>query len=183
MPHLKGSNVTLRPSIPEDAPLFVQWLNDLDVALPLGDEAYEVITEDNVYAAIQSYPKDGWLMYTIITKDDTPIGRCVLFGIDHINDRAMIGIFIGERSAWGQGYAKEAMELLIDYGFAMLNLHSISLGVFAFNQRAQALYKKLGFKQYGIRRQARKIHNQYHDVIFMDLLADEWTLQHLHVPE
>ena len=87
----------------------------------------------------------------------------------------MVGLVIGDRAYWGKGYGFEAMQLLLDYGFNLLNLHNIMLGVFAFNQRALRLYQKLGFREIGRRRQARMIAGQRHDVIFMDLLATEFV--------
>ena len=75
---------------------------------------------------------------------------------------------------WGKGYGKEAFGLLIDYGFRLLNLNSIMLGVMEFNQAAHQSYQTLGFKEIGRRRQARLVDGIYYDVIFMDLLSEEW---------
>jgi len=59
-----------------------------------------------------------------------PIGRCLLFNIDQINRQATLGIFIGKQAYWGQGFGQDAIALLLDYGFNLLNLHNIMLGVF-----------------------------------------------------
>ena len=86
----------------------------------------------------------------------------------------MLGIAIGEKEYWGQGYGTEATRLLVDYGFNLLNLNSIMLGAFVFNERAIACYKKVGFKEIGWRRQARIIGGQKYDVLLMDILAEEF---------
>jgi RimJ/RimL family protein N-acetyltransferase len=92
---------------------------------------------------IRDYIKGQTNIFNIIKKEgDKPIGRILLFGIDHINRSANIGIFIGAKEEQGKGYGKEAMELLMDYGFNLLNLHSIMLGVYSFNEKAINLYKK-----------------------------------------
>ena len=44
----------------------------------------------------------------------------------------------------------------------------------AFNKRAIACYKKVGFKEIGIRRKARILCGKKYDLIFMDLLAEEF---------
>ena len=49
------------------------------------------------------------------------------------------------------------VRLLLDYGFNLLNLNSVMLGTFAFNQRAIRCYERVGFKVIGRRRQARII--------------------------
>ena len=49
------------------------------------------------------------------------------------------------------------------------------LGAFAFNTRAIRLYRKLGFREVGRQRQARIVGSQKFDVVFMDILAEEFT--------
>jgi RimJ/RimL family protein N-acetyltransferase len=49
--------------------------------------------------------------------------------------------------------------------------------VFAFNPRAIHVYKKLGFKREGVRREVLFWDGEYHDVIVMGLLRREFTEQ------
>jgi len=95
--------------------------------------------------------------------------------LDHINRTAEVGIFIGEKSCWNKGYGEEAMRLLLDYAFNILNLESIMLNVYAFNTRAIRCYRKIGFKEIGRRRRARRIQGTSYDIIYMDLLAEEFS--------
>jgi len=177
---ISGPNVYLRQPIIEDAKLWHTWLNDFDIVLPLGDEVYSKITTQSILKQIENYPGDNYYMFTIMTElDDLPIGRCIVFSIDHLNSSAMVGIFLGDKNNWGKGYAKEAFELLIEYSFRILNMHSIMLGVFDFNKRAIAMYKKIGFKQIGIKREMRKINGKYVNAILMDLLEDEYDNKYM----
>ena len=73
-----------------------------------------------------------------------------------------------------RGYGTEAVELLLGYGFNVLNLNNIMLTVFAFNKRALRCYEKAGFRVIGKRRKARFYAGRYHDEIFMDILAQEF---------
>jgi len=86
----------------------------------------------------------------------------------------MLGIVIGEKGYWGKGYGQDAVRLLLDYGFNLLNLNSVMLGTFSFNQRAIHCYKKVGFKEIGRRRQARIIAGTAYDNVLMDILAEEF---------
>ena len=95
--------------------------------------------------------------------------------INHIHRTATLGIFIGEDKQWNQGYGTEAIKLLLDYGFRYLNLNNINLNVIEFNKRAQACYKKCGFKEIGKRRKANYTNGKYYDIISMDILAEEFT--------
>jgi RimJ/RimL family protein N-acetyltransferase len=121
----------------------------------------------------------GEHVFTIVERQSgCAIGRCVLFAVDTVNRSAMLGIFIGEKSYWGMGYGQEAVRLLLDYAFNLLNLHSVMLGAYSFNQRALRIYHSLGFQTIGRRREARLVGGKAYDVIFMDLLESEFRQQH-----
>jgi RimJ/RimL family protein N-acetyltransferase len=86
----------------------------------------------------------------------------------------MLGIAIGVKTYWGKGYGQEAIRLLLDYGFNLLNLNSVMLGTFSFNERAIHCYRQVGFKEIGRRRQARIIAGKKYDAVLMDILAEEF---------
>src|SRR5690606_35029269 len=93
--------------------------------------------------------------YMIVDKDaHKKIGITSLIHMDTKNRNAECIIDIGEKDYWGKGYGQEALSLLLDFGFLELNLHRISLRVFSFNQRAVNLYKRIGFIEEGISREA-----------------------------
>ncbi|WP_058304077.1 GNAT family N-acetyltransferase [Gorillibacterium timonense] len=171
---LPGDQVSLMTVRPEDASRIAAWLNDLEVTLPLGGEAYTPIYAERMRREIES---DGQSHSFLIIHNESglPIGRCLLFSLDFINNSGKLGIFIGDKEYWNKGYGKEALTLLLDYGFNLLNLNSMMLGVFAFNEKAIRCYHNVGFKEIGRLRQARLIAGHYHDAILMDILAGEFT--------
>jgi len=172
---LVGEKCYLSPCSLEDAEKWTEWDNDLEVAIPLGDEAYTQFPLDKTKEVISTLIKKQEYVFNVIELEtDNLIGRCMLFGIDKVDRRAMLGIAIGEKAYWNKGYGQDATRLLLDYGFNLLNLNNIMLGVFSFNQRAINCYKKVGFKEIGRRRQARIIGGKKFDVILMDILAEEF---------
>lgn len=174
---LVGTNVSLGPIDKSDSKLWTEWLNDIEVSLPLGDEAYNTINELNQSNLIETFTNNNDLhVFTIIKNlEDKKIGRCIIFNMDRVNRHAMVGIFIGHKGNWNKGYGTEAMKLLLDYCFNFINLNSVMLGVMEFNKGAIKSYEKVGFKEIGRRRQARIVGNRKFDVIFMDILADEFS--------
>jgi RimJ/RimL family protein N-acetyltransferase len=94
--------------------------------------------------------------------------------LDYLNQTGEIGIFIGNKKCWNNGYGAEALTLLMNYGFKALNLHNIFLKVYSFNERAIKCYKKIGFKIIGKRREALLRGQDRHDIIHMDILPDEF---------
>lgn len=174
-PKLLGEKCYLSPPNQEDAPYWAAWFNDLEVTLPLGDEAYTLQTLEGQRDYIADIAKKGSPVFTILDRaTDMPIGRCLLFAVNSVDRCAMLGIAIGEREYRGKGYGTEAIGLLLDYAFNLLNLNNVMLGVFSYNTAAIRCYQKLGFKEIGRRRQARLIGGKPYDVILMDILAEEF---------
>jgi len=66
------------------------------------------------------------------------------------------------------------LKLLLDYVFYEMNLHRVSLKVFSFNDRALRLYTKIGFQQEGSSRQSLFRDGEWHDIIHMGLLQNEY---------
>lgn len=178
MPHYKmlaGEMCYLSPCSAEDAEKWAAWENDLEVTLPLGDEAYNVYALEKEQQLIAEVIQRQQHVFAIVDiETDETIGRGMLFDIDPVNRKAMLGIVIGEKACWGKGYGQEAVRLLLDYAFNLLNLNSVMLGTFAFNERAIHCYEQVGFKEIGRRRQARFIAGRAFDAILMDILAKEF---------
>jgi RimJ/RimL family protein N-acetyltransferase len=183
MPHYKklvGEKCYLSPCSPEDAAKWAEWDNDLEVTIPLGDEAYIPYAFEKSQQIVDEVIRNQDHVFSIVDLGtDGLIGRCMLFSIDHVNRHAMLGIVIGEKDCWGQGYGQDAIRLLLDYAFNLLNLNSVMLGTFSFNERAIACYRKVGFREIGRRRQARIIGSKRYDAILMDILAEEYESAHI----
>jgi len=111
----------------------------------------------------------------VLLDGDVLIGHISLHDIDHFNRHAFLGIVIGESEYHSKGYGAEAVRLVLDYGFKTLNLHNIMLSVHADNHAGIACYKKVGFKDAGRRREWLFKDGKYIDVIYMDILAHEFT--------
>jgi RimJ/RimL family protein N-acetyltransferase len=108
------------------------------------------------------------------------IGNTNLFNVDLHNGTADFGILIGEPDAWGKGYGTEATRLMLDYAFDVLGLHNVQLQVYSNNERAVRAYQRAGFRRVGVRRAARKLGRERHDVIYMDAVASEHPHSHLY---
>jgi RimJ/RimL family protein N-acetyltransferase len=171
-PKLVGERVYLSPICLEDAERYTAWLNDLSttrfltlasaqVTLHGEGESLAKLSKEHAYAIIE---RNG----------DELLGNCGLFGIDAVHRSAEAGIFLGDESRRGEGFGTEALRLLCDYGFNALNLRSIHLRTYSFNERAAASYRKLGFRDAGRLREAHFYAGKYHDVILMDFLAEEF---------
>ncbi len=106
--------------------------------------------------------------------ESTLVGTVGLHNIDWVNRIAEFGIAITDKNYWNKGLGTEATMLMLKYGFRSLNLHRIWLRVYDYNKRAIHVYEKCGFKHEGVLRKARYYNGQYHDVIVMGILSEEY---------
>lgn len=106
--------------------------------------------------------------------DDVLVGMGGLNDIEWANGVCELGIGIADPAQWGKGYGHDAMRLLLRTAFSELNLHRVGLGVFAYNERAIALYERMGFVLEGIERERIHRDGSRHDLRFYGLLRNEW---------
>ncbi len=172
---LEGKKVRLRPVRAEDVDDIMIWINDPEVTRTLLTGRYPMTREiEQDWIEARSKISSTEVHYVIETVAGNYLGGCSLFKIHPVEHHAELGIVIGRKSEWGKGYAREATALLIDYGFAHLNLHMIYLTVLPVNPRAQAIYEKLGFVSEGTLRHRIYRDGDYHDLNSMSLLRSEW---------
>ncbi|MDR0218264.1 MAG: GNAT family N-acetyltransferase [Enterobacteriaceae bacterium] len=72
----------------------------------------------------------------------------------------------------GKGIGTQLMEFAIDYAFNWIACSRIQLEVFTDNEKAIALYTKLGFEKEGILRKEALKRGEYCDVMVMAKIAD-----------
>ena len=173
---LIGNKCYLSPVRTEDAEKYFEWLNDIEVSVNLRAYNQQISLEtEREYLEKFATNQVADYFFGIITKDtDTLVGNCALMNPDFINRNAELGIFVGDKNYWGKGIGTESILLLLDFGFNVLNLHNIWLSFFDFNTKSKSIYEKCGFKVIGRRREAKIIGNLKFDIVYMDILAEEY---------
>ena len=71
----------------------------------------------------------------------------------------------------GEGYARDALETLVEYAFDQLGLHKVSAEAFAFNEASIGLLESVGFEEEGLLREEEWIDGAWVDVVRFGLLA------------
>ncbi|MBN2762709.1 MAG: GNAT family N-acetyltransferase [Bacteroidales bacterium] len=170
---LTGTKCYLSPPALEDAALYCQWLNDLNVSRYL-EPSFSLTVEEET-EILKNLHKENKVFGIHDINTDKLIGSCGLHEINPVNQTAMFGIFIGDAGYWNKGVGTEAAELCIDFAFNVMNLHNLYLYVYEYNKRAIASYKKTGFTVSGKRREGRYYAGKRHDIIIMDILRSEFT--------
>jgi RimJ/RimL family protein N-acetyltransferase len=174
---LYSDRVRLRAFEREDLPRFVTWLNDPEVRAGISKQTpIGMAQEEKWFADVLQRPLDEHPLVIEARAEGgwQPIGSCGLHNFDWHSRWGLLGISIGEKSQWNQGYGTEAVRLLLRHAFKTLNLNRVWLQVFESNARAIRSYEKAGFVHEGRQRQAFFRAGRYEDVLIMGILAHEW---------
>ena len=99
------------------------------------------------------------------------IGMMNLVKIDRKNKNAEIGFWL-TRKYQGKGLTKEALNLILNFGFKKLKLKRIEARVFHKNKPAQKLLEKTGFKLEGRLRKKTFFKNQWFDDLIYGILKN-----------
>jgi RimJ/RimL family protein N-acetyltransferase len=173
---LKGQKVILRAMEREDLPRLHAFNNDLEVELAGGGDPPMPQSLARLQAEYDSQASQGGRDGAgfAIEADNQVIGQCALFQFDHTARSCMLGITIGDKSYWGQGYGREAVALLLTYAFQMRNMRRVYLSVNGNNERAIRAYRACGFVEEGRLRKHVWSNGEYIDFVYMGVLREEW---------
>lgn len=171
---LLGDAVRLRAPRPSDTAALEEMHRDAELVRlsspgtpypAMGEQARKLLDEPT------SAHRSHFVIASI--EDDAPLGVCGLVGYRLQMPDGFLYISLGPDHR-GVGYGRDAVRVLLRFGFDGLGLHRISLGVFAFNTRALHVYRELGFTEEGRIRDHWFRDGAWHDDVRMAILAEEW---------
>lgn len=144
---LKGKKVIIRDKKYSDAENDYTWRRDttltaLDAAPPLKLSRREYIAYSN--EEIRN-PSRKRRRFAIDSLDGKHIGNCMFYDIDESNKQAELGILIGDKEYWDDGYGTDAVNMMVEHIFRTSNLERIYLKTLDWNVRAQRCFHKCGF--------------------------------------
>ena len=173
-----GDRIYLSPkdSSNEEIEKFTEWMNDFKVTDYTGRSG-QVVTLSGEKEWLENSAKDKENRnFNIIELSSNKLVGTI--GLEHFNwicRSVVLGIFIGDEDYRNKGYGREAINLLLEYGFKYLNLHSIRLDLLDINERAHKCYLKCGFKDTGKSREEIFLNGKYYDELHMDILEYEFN--------
>ena len=102
------------------------------------------------------------------------IGTCGFTRFDLPHNSAEIG-YVLNPDFHGVGYATEAAERVIEFGFSELSLHRIEARFMLGNDASLHVMEKLGMTFEGYRRDGMLVKNKYRTIGTCSILKNEWT--------
>jgi RimJ/RimL family protein N-acetyltransferase len=163
----RDGEISIGPVLPDDLGLLFVWLNDADTAVT--DMAYRPIDCIAYKEWLDQQSKQSQqLLFSVRTMEPPRLVGFVIFkNLQPVARSAELGVRIGAEHDRGRGYGARATGLALNYAWKTLNLHRVSLNVFAGNERAIAAYAKAGFQEEGVMRAAAFTDGVWRDVVVM----------------
>jgi len=171
-----GEKVRLRPIEREDLPQFVEWLSDPEMRRYLGmGLPFSLAQEERWFEDLQKrLQKQELVILTIEASEGAHIGNISLIDINWKDRYAELGITIGEKDYWNQGYGTDATRTMLRVAFDELSLHRVFPPVHAENARGIRCYEKVCFHREGTLRDSVFREGAYRDMFLMSILASEF---------
>lgn len=173
---LVGADIKLTAVKDTDLSVIEDWFNDTEFL-----RYYDMVpalprSRAQVEAYIKDYETSEERYIFAVRANDTGkiIGVAGFEDIIWSNGVATVFIGIGDRSYTGKGLGREAMKMVLDFGFNELNFYRIQLNVISYNKAALGLYESLGFVREGTYRNFILRDGKRYDMCLYGMLRPEW---------
>lgn len=182
MPHafplLHTRRLNLRQIVPADAPALFSIHSDVEWMQWYGvDPITSLVEAEHLADLFASWFVAGTgFRWALERKQDRQlIGTCGLFRWNKSWRNCVIGYEI-KRAHQRQGYMREAVSAILDYGFDVMSLHRVQAETHPDNQASIGLATRLGFRFEGVHREQAYWDGRFHDLNCYSLLQHDWHI-------
>ncbi len=161
-----GRLVRLRDKQIDDAENDYAWRRDPELAAY--DAARPLRSSFKIFSASMleelRYPAPHRRTYAIEDRESgRHIGNVMYYGYQRRTGEAELGITIGDRACWSQGYGTDTVRAFLAHLFCEVGLRRVYLHTLSWNHRAQRCFERAGFQRGGPVRRDQK------DFIYMEI--------------
>ena len=149
MTDLNGNRIRLRALEPDDIQYLYVWENAAEnwqVSGTLIPYSFFVLEQYIASAHVDIYTSKQIRFIIELKETHKAIGCIDLYEFDPKNKRAGVGVLIGEVSLRCKGYASEALSVLENYAFDILDLHQLFCAITTDNDHSLKLFQKHQFQ-------------------------------------
>jgi RimJ/RimL family protein N-acetyltransferase len=122
-------------------------------------------------------PRVKFQLAIVLSEQNQLIGSCGVRMKQANSRQAELGYEI-DPSYWGQGYATEAAQKMLVFGFRELKLHRIWATCLLENVASTRVLEKLGLQREGHLREHRWMKGRWWDSLVYSILEQEWQAHH-----
>jgi len=166
-----GDRVALHTVEEADLDAFARARNDPALRVPLCIDAPQ--NRDSLEEFHEETVSSGDGHWFVAAVDEETVGAVTFPTVDESDGVADLAYWVLPEHQ-GKGYGREAISLLLSYGFEELRLHRVRADCLATNDVSRGVLESLGFTQEGRFREASFRRGDYVDVLRYGVLAEEW---------
>lgn len=170
---IEGVRVWLRPFTEADVtPAYLGWLND-PVATRYSNQRFAHHTRESSLAYLGSFAGSSNLFLSVRRLDDgLALGTMTAY-VAPRHGTADMGILIGERLVWGQGYGLDAWSALLHWLLREHGVRKVTAGALDCNAPMLRLMEKSGMHAEGARRRQEIVEGAEHDILYFARFRDD----------
>lgn len=148
---LHGERIYLRPPAMRDAQLVFNWERDDEVWRYDPHRPYSQTLAEFLPIFERNYVRGNGRQFWYIIEDEhhIPIGTITYFNLDFRVSQAEVGLGLGDKTRWGQGYGPEAIRVLVAYLFNTVKLARVYAETALANAPARRAFAKASFIEVG----------------------------------
>ncbi len=167
-----GKRIKLQAMEPEDLELIYEMENDpeqwdiTNFSVPYSRYVIKQYMENSL---CDMFADKQLRLMIIRLEDEVAIGTIDITGFLPMHARGEVGISL-KKQYRGEGYAKEALDLLCDYAFGFLYLKQLFAEVAVDNKSSLKLFTSCGFEQCGLLKEWWFVEGHFKDVILLQRL-------------
>ena len=176
MIYSEDKTVAMRAMERSDLSLVQTWRNNEKIRRNFREyREFSMDQKENWYENM--IKDDRFEMFVIIDcKLDEVVGVSGLTYIDWVNRHADVHFYIGKNEAWiDQKYAPKAINIILGYGFNILDLNKIWAEVYEIDKLKLNFFENIGFKIDANLREHYYYNGKYHISHILSILKREYN--------
>jgi|SRR5579885_479751 len=118
-------------------------------------------------------PRTSYYLAMILRKEERLIGGCSLVIVSRRHREGELGYGLN-RNYWGYGYATEAAQALLAFGFTTLQLHRIFATCHPENKGSERVMQKIGMRKEGHLRENKWGKGAWRDSLLYAIIESDW---------
>lgn len=172
---IETPSLTLRPLTVDDCtPVYLGWLRDPEVNRYL-ETRHTVQTLETIRAFVAGVAaRDDETLFGIFRKSDgAHVGNIKVGPVKPIHATADVSLFIGDRTAWSRGLAREAIAAVSAHAFSQMGVRKLSASMYTPNIGSTRAFLNAGYREEGRRRDHYDLDGRRCDVVELGLTPDD----------
>ncbi len=151
--------------------IYLGWLND-PVVTRFSNQRFHRHTVESCEAYLASFVGSSNSFLLIEQRhDQRPIGTATVYRNRH-HGTADIGLMVGERTCWGQGYGREAWQAVLEVLLAEEGMRKVTGGTARLNRAMVRIMEQSGMELEAVRTRQELIDGQPVDLLYYARFAE-----------